>query len=79
MNILCFDGKSITHFLDMHLKIFILNRQRNISKCQYPYTFSVVLQTEKCRKILSIAADIQFPRAIGKNHKKPRKRHCMRC
>lgn len=31
MNILCFDDKSIPDFLDMHLKIFILNGERNIS------------------------------------------------
>lgn len=47
MNILCFEDKLIPDFLDMHLKMFILNGQRNISKCQYPYASNVVLQTER--------------------------------
>lgn len=60
MNILCFDDKSIQNFLDMHLETFILNKQRNILKCQYPYTSNTILQTERYRKVLSIAADTQF-------------------
>lgn len=60
MNIFSFDGKSIPNLLDMHLKAFILNGQRNILKCQYPYTSNTILQTERYRKVLPIAADIQF-------------------
>lgn len=77
MNILCFEDKFIPDFLDMHLKMFILNGQRNISKCQYPCTSNVVVQ-ERYGKILWIAADIQFCSCNKKSHKKTRKRHCMK-
>lgn len=45
MNILCFDDKSIPNFLEKHFKTFLLNGQKNILKCQYPYTSNTILQT----------------------------------